>query len=528
MKGEVPRLKAHLLSTEVATIARDCQFEQGILAPINDKQFSFTAPLSPLTLFRYTSDYWFCWSSKVHAIHNPMAQDSYDRVYWTGEAKPRVTSQSIAIGANNFGPAAWYDLGVPAPSLAPSVMSIDDSTGEDPEEGELDSYDDEDRVYIQTYVTAFGEEGPPSDPSESVVIEKPASTVTISLAQPSANTHNITHTRLYRSVTSSTDSDYILVAELPISQSEYIDSERDASGATLETYDYDVPDENMIGLCQMANGICAGFAGNEVMFSEAYLPYAWPSSYRGTTEHEIVAIAAIGTSLVVATKGYPYVFSGVTPSAMTSEKLNSEQACVSEDSMAIVAGMAFYASPDGLISVSSDGAINATSQLMTREQWQAMNPDTMQSISSEGKYIAKYDGGAFIFDPISQDFIHLSATWDCAYNDLEQDQLYITNGTTVSKWRSSDSLVSFEWQSKAFMMPRNSVLNSARVQSPSPELIGIEFIADDETVHTVAIGELTDEAFRLPPVRASKWQVKLTGTAEVERILIASSMQELS
>ncbi|KAL8195924.1 UNVERIFIED_CONTAM: hypothetical protein K2H54_000093 [Gekko kuhli] len=32
-------------------------------------------------------------------------------------------------------------------------------------------------------------------------------------------------------------------------------------GPVLETYDYTMPPDKMRGICQMANGICAGFAG---------------------------------------------------------------------------------------------------------------------------------------------------------------------------------------------------------------------------------------------------------------------------
>jgi hypothetical protein len=56
----------------------------------------------------------------------------------------------------------------------------------------------------------------------------------------------------------------------------------------------------------------------------------------------------------------------------------------------------------------------------------------------------------------------------------------------------------------------------------------VNFYADDELVFSVALGDLEDGGFRLPSVRASKWQIKVSGTTEVERIMIASSMQELS
>jgi hypothetical protein len=71
-------------------------------------------------------------------------------------------------------------------------------------------------------------------------------------------------------------------------------------------------------------------------------------------------------------------------------------------------------------------------------------------------------------------------------------------------------------------------LSCARIQSDNPELLAVNFYADDELVFSVALGDLEDGGFRLPSVRASKWQIKVSGTTEVERIMIASSMQELS
>ena len=109
---------------------------------------------------------------------------------------------------------------------------------------------------------------------------------------------------------------------MPIGTLTYVDAKDDAELAgALDTYDYLPPPDDMRGLCLMANGIAAGFAGNELLFSAAYLPYAWPEANRLTTEHDIVAIAATGAALVVGTKGYPYLCQGVTPSAITSTKI---------------------------------------------------------------------------------------------------------------------------------------------------------------------------------------------------------------
>ena len=65
-----------------------------------------------------------------------------------------------------------------------------------------------------------------------------------------------------------------------------------------------MPPDGMRGLRQMANGMCAGFAGNSLYLCEP-LPSLCLAKYRLTTEHDIVAIAAIDTTLVIGTRGYP-------------------------------------------------------------------------------------------------------------------------------------------------------------------------------------------------------------------------------
>ncbi|EKO3632411.1 hypothetical protein M3894_002941 [Vibrio metschnikovii] len=526
MRGEIPRLEPHLLPDDAATLAKDCTFSRGIVAPVRSDVEVKTLHHVPSTLFLYAHEHWFSFSDPVSVIANPMAQDPHQRVYWTGQGKPKVTAQDIATGLGIM-PSAWYDLGVPCPASKPVIVGIDASTGDDPPEGELSAYDDEDRIYIQTYVTRFGEESKPGEVSESVLIEKPGSTVTIKLAALSANTHNITRTRLYRSVTDGGSGDFMLVAELPLSQQEYVDSDKSISGPVLETWDYDVPDSNMQGLCAMANGICAGFAGNEVMFSEAYLPYAWSKSNRGITDDDIVAIAPIETSLVVTTKGRPYLFSGVTPAMITGSRLNVEQACVSAQSLVVINGMAIYASPDGLVAISASGATLLTDELIDRDNWQALKPSTIKAWANEGQYIAQHDNGAFIFDPSTRSFIRLSASWSAAFNHLHKDALYIADGGKLKAWRQGDSLVSMTWQTKQFITPKHAFITCGRIQAEKPELLQVTFIVDDQEYFTIERGDLTNDGFRLPPTRGSKWQIKIDGPSKVERILMADSLSEL-
>ncbi|EEM1821304.1 hypothetical protein GKA92_24760, partial [Salmonella enterica subsp. enterica] len=208
-------------------------------------------------------------------------------------------------------------LGIPAPEVPMECTVVPPGNP-----GEDDPTDDETRFYTETFVSAYGEEGPPGPPSLEVTVKYPGSAVDLILQPPPLQNANIQRRRIYRSASGGGEADFLLVAELDAGVLAYRDLLLEKElGPAIETWHYTMPADNMTGLCLMANGIAAGFAGNEVMFSEAYLPYAWPDSYRQTTAEDIVAIAAVGTALVVATKGEPYLFSGVSPANISGTKL---------------------------------------------------------------------------------------------------------------------------------------------------------------------------------------------------------------
>lgn len=524
MRGEVPRNADHLLPNDAAVVARNCHFNRGIISPFRDDlDVGLVLPTVPGTLYRYRDEHWLQWPGDVDVIPSPLARDPHGRVYYSDGSYPKVTTEQIALGAGAR-PTAWYRLGLPAPA-AVTINGVTPPPG-----GVNDTItDDETRYYVQTWVTGFGEEGPPSPASAAVEITVPGSTVALSFSPPANNDRNITHRRLYRSVSGAGLADYLLVAELPSATASHNDSlSSNQLGPVLETYDYLPPPDSMRGLCLMANGITAGFTGNEVLFSGAYLPYAWPQANRHTTQHEVVAIAASGTSLVVATKGYPYVFSGVTPSAINGVKLDLEQACVSKRSMVVAAGQVIYASPDGLVAIGANGGLVITENIITREQWQAYQPETLRAWAHEGKYIGITNSHGFVFDPLSGDFRSFDNRWDAAWHDLERDALYIAKGATLCRWREGEGAVSAIWRSKEFVTPVDSTFNCARVVAEDTSKVGLTVLVDGVAVMTLAVGQVPAVAFRLPAVRGTKWQVEVTGQSVIERIVLATSMAEVA
>lgn len=525
MRGAVPKIDAHLLPDEAASTAKDCHFDHGIISPLeDDEDTGVRLTITPRTLFRY-GEHWLAWNKDVSAIDSPLARDEYRRVYYCDGEYPKVTHAQIATGGSNK-PTAWHRLGVPAPGVPVGVSAITP-----PEGGKDDEItDDETRFYVDTYVTAMGEEGAPGPVSGKAAITIPGSTVTLALTPPQTQDNNITRRRVYRTVSGGGVADFMLVAELPIAQAGFVDNIKDGElGPILETYGYTPPPPDLTGLCQMANGMCAGFAGNSIYLCEPYLPYAWPEKYRLTTEHDIVAIAATDTALVVGTKGFPYLAQGVSPSSVTSQKLSHlPQACISARSMVAMDGVVLYASPDGLVGVGSGGGQVVTEQILTRKQWQAMKPETLMAWHHEGKYIAQTDTHAFIFDPKSGDLRELSNRWIAAYADMERDQLVIAKGNALHLWRAGSSANGqFVWRSKRFMVLDGTSFNCCRVLADDLAQVGLVLIVDGAQVLDLSPGNLTASAFRLPPLRGRFWQIEVYGTSQVRRITLAGAMGEL-
>lgn len=533
MHGEMPRVLPHMLPDGYSALAQNCHFRFGVITPVNDDQKSKVIfDMNPETLFLYSQNKWFTWSGIVDVVRSPVAQDPYGRVYYTDGQYPKVTSAQIATSGSGPYPVNSYRLGVPAPESAITCSVLNPPPVEGTEEG--DAKDDETRFYTQTFVTAYGEEGPPG-PQSSELTVKQGGSVDLTMQPPPLQNSNITRRRIYRSVSGGGNADFLLMTELDAGVLSFHDDLlAEQLGHALETWHYVMPPGNMTGLCMMANGIAAGFAGNEVMFSEAFLPYAWPDSYRQTTEDDIVAIVPVGTALVIATKGQPYLFSGVSPSNISGTKLPLTQACVSRQSMVVMDGFILYAGTSGLVSVSSDGnALIATEKILSPEQWRdVFNPSSIKAYQYRGEYVARYtknDGSqaVFIFNPQDMDIRHILTTFDTAYNDTATDTLYLVKGRELSVSQGANTPLPFIWRSKTFIAQESTSFSCLRIKAPYPERVGISVFADGQSVIQLPPGSLRRSVLKLPPVTGREWYLEVAGFGQVERVTLSTSMPEM-
>jgi len=195
--------------------------------------------------------------------------------------------------------------------------------------------------------------------------------------------------------------------------------------------------------------------------------------------------------------------------------------------MVALDGMVLYAAPDGLVGVGADGGALVTEGIITREQWQALKPDTLRAWYSEGRYVAQTDSHGFVFDPRSGDLRWISGRWDAAVADMQLDALMIAKGTQLHQWRGGAAALPMCWRSKEFVLPPGMRISCARVMSEAVEQVGFTLIVDGVRVFELMVGLVPPSGFRLPPLRGRRWQVEVRGTAEVERITLGGSMAEV-
>lgn len=245
------------------------------------------------------------------------------------------------------------------------------------------------RAYVYTYITAYGEESPPSP--ATVVTGWSNGTWTIDLFSPPPDqmgvTRNIVGIRLYRTVTGTGGATTFFQVtpvgdapngDLPVTQAVYSDIITDdvvVTNTQLVSQLFSPPPEDLQGIIAMPNGMSVGWRSNEIWFAQPYLPHAWPPSFVLTTEYPIVGLGISGSSVIACTSGAPYVATGTDPSTMTAQKIQTSEPCLARGSIVGNNDGVYYAGPNGLMLVTQFAAITNTSELwITREKWQQLTP----------------------------------------------------------------------------------------------------------------------------------------------------------
>lgn len=547
--GILPQLSPRLLPDQHATIAENAQFDSGRLAPlksnlsINDhNNVSFFVPTQTKTIYRHRdrqgNGYWLAWNEVVHAAPSPIAEDPYDRLYWTGEGYPRMSLGSeVATSASpNYDPSTSRRLGLPAPATAATVALTTDGTGSDTPLS---------RSYVYTWVSGLGEESAPS-PASTIIDAKQGATVTLTFVDPLPDyIYSIVSRPARRYVyRTNANGDFQFVGSVLASTTTFVDSVLDEnlgeliiSGAWDAPPDdvlVDHPDGPLLGLTAMPNGMLAGYAGRSVFFAEQYLPHAWPRAYSLTTKSKVMGLASISIGLMVLTQGKPVLMTGSTSAAMSATEIDSDQACVSSRSIVDMGEVAMYASPDGIVAAGESGVRVITNGVFSREQWQALKPDSIHAYKYEGRYVFFYDTGSvqggYILNTRTEvpELVSLNFYATAGFNDPAEDALYLVvtdgTGTRVRKFDGGTPLT-YTWQSKEVRTETPINPGCAMIDAEGYP-VQFTLYADGQQKHTQSVANRN--MFRLPAgYRAKEFQIKVSGAVEINQIFVAENPEEI-
>jgi len=387
------------------------------------------------------------------------------------------------------------------------------------------------RFYLVTFVTDRGEESAPSPPSALQNVDQYSTTVVTCPTAPTGRF--ITKWRIYRSTTTTDLTLFQYVTELPIATTTFTDTiSNEALGETIPTVNWLEPTAGLKGLIAMPNGIMVAFKDNTLHFCEPYAPYAFPPDYQTTTEYPIVGLGVFGQTLFVGTTGNPYFVSGSDSASMSSQKLDSNQACVSRRSIAPVPGGVIYASPDGLCFASAQGVIVVTQGLFTREDWQALVPTSIIAATHEDIYYFLYDTGSvkgcYAFDLATRKLGVVTGFTDATalYVDRQSDEFFVNAGASIKKLFATSRRTAV-WRSPLITMPKQTpmawlkVYGNQDVVTPAT----IRWYADGVLRHTITITDLVP--VRLPPGRYLEHEVEVESAAKITKVMIVSATEEL-
>jgi len=648
--GLAPQLSPRLLKDNLAQTAEDVNLESGRLVPITDNSQTLVLDDANRTsIYKYTDspERWLEFDEDVDVVPGPIAGDTNDTVYWTGQSYPRMGRSSVIVGVAPF-PSSYYRLGIPAPSAAPTVavnspnyftstvttvngdsgltvdrsttgnhglavgdyvtlanfsatggIAADDINGDFKvtsvptattfvvatngsatsnatssavaqgvaTNGPTDALIDYSTAYVYTFVSAYGEEGPPSAAS-TIVTTDDNQTITISGLETSASgtgrtNTNLSSKRIYRSNTGSNTTIYQFVAEVSLATTSYSDTSDNADLQEIIPSTYWIgppnedtslyPDGPLKGLVAMPYGVFAGFTGKRICFSEPFLPHAWPVTYRITLEDNIVAIAMSGNGLIVGTEGRPYLIAGTDPQSMSAVRMEAAQACLSKRSMVDMGSYVLYAGPEGLVAAQGAEVRIATEGLISADQWQSdYYPSTIKGFLWKGRYVGFYYTGSaykgFIFDPRGGEATLTSLSFSTevrgGFTDPDDNELYIIVDDDIKKFQGGSTNQTFTWKSKEFVPPKPTSMGFAKVDAESYP-VTIKVYGDGSVIYNATISTsgsvysvagttpsfssttIYEPIVRLPASVHRTYAIEVSSANTVNEICIGESIDEL-
>lgn len=507
--GEVPKRDATLLSDNNAQVASNVNLVKGSLCPIKAPLRTAALDLTEiksLQIFEENSNsHWVESANDLDYARSPIAGDTYERLYFTGETEPRFFANDN-ISSPFDSTTDFIKSGIPQPVAAPTVGSA----------GGGSDY----KAFVYTYVSSYGDEGPPSDPDEITDYDTGNITVEDIVAAPSGRA--IEKIYLYQTNSdasgvsefqfaleatwfSATESyvvgDFVIYAtdlyKCTTNHSGAWDGGHFAAGSDVADadlgevissywtkagviYSYEPPPAAMKGLISLPNGVFAGFVGNELYLSEPYRPHAYPSAYKKSFDHQIVALGLFGTTIVVLTDGYPFLVYGSHPGSMGKQRISTFYPCLFKRSVVSEKNAVYYSSKEGRIKINQDGAVNATFEIIDEDSWEDsyLPTSTVWHVyggkhfgfpGSDAGFVVDFDNGILYRISVQAHAAHVSVGDGKFYivtDDLDavdENDPPANMPLCVKEWAGDDTnYLQYTWRSKKYVLDYEVNMGYAR------------------------------------------------------------------
>lgn len=487
--------------------------------------------LTPIkTIYKYginngsEINFWFQWDVDVDVVKGPIAGDTEERTYWTGDgAYPKKTKSDIATTGTPY-PSNHYRMGIPIPIAGPVVTIAGTFIGAptDPVNTSAWGY---------TYVSAWGEEGPMSPLSNLGTWGAGQTPHLASMSGAPSGAYNIVSKRIYRSNTGTSLTTLQFVAEIAVATTTYDDAIAAISlGDVSTTRLYTPPPDTMLGLCEMANEMLAGFVGNTVRLSEPGLPYAWPERYEYKFNSPVVAIKGFATSLLVCCQRGTYVLSGTDPSNMAQEMVVGAGICLAKRGMVAMIGGVCYPTKMGLQYVGPDGVQLLTKNVFDERSWGLFAPTTFTAAVVNNRYLAFYDNGVsqgtLVFSSVEPRTWSTIALWGTAmFADKGTDVLYVVISNIIKRWDSGSALLA-KWRSKVFTLPVPCSLAFAKVKADAYPVTW-RLYTGTTLLHTETVADGDAFILSTDDQEFDRYEFEYEGTTRVTHVAAATSIAEL-
>lgn len=517
-QGIAPRIDARLLQDSQGQIGENLKLTSKALQSWREQVLVNLPVRTGLlkSIYRYEgtgTPLWLTWNTDVDVVKAPISNDTTDRLYWTGDGKPKAGDNAdntvtgiAATGGSNIYPENSITLGYPAPTAAPTVAIGGAGAGTDPV----------DKLYVYTFVSFWGEESAPSPASAIINVDLTDGEVDLSAMEITvpAEYNTLTTIRVYRSNSGVNQAAFQFVAEFAPTAT-YTDSIPDTSlGEIIPTTDYDLPPTDMFGLLDFGNGILVGFTEYDICFSEPYQPHAWPIKYRLAIVSTIVGGGVFGNTVVVCTDDQPVLVIGNHPSTMTMTIHPDHQACIAPEGIVTLKNSVVYPSPNGLYEIGYNGGKLLTETLYDRETWQQRLPEQLRSTNWDTRYIGFTDSAGLVIETANgivaaSDF---NIDVDAIYNDAQNDNLYISqtlpnSANAIYEFNIGGSRLPYIWKSKKFSIGSQATLTAGKILAQ----YGVLYTQDE--VDALAVEAAAIEALNSALLAGGRLNGELNGHA---------------